>query len=65
MLCCRKIKDKSNSPYSVRFCNIAVRSGDHAPFLETHGNSVILGRSVGLNVTLAGFGLPDESTLGL
>ena len=26
--------------------NISVRPGDHAPFLETHGNSVKLGRSV-------------------
>ena len=30
----------------MRFYNIAVRPGDHAPFLETHGNSVGLGRSV-------------------
>ena len=29
------------------FCNISVRPGDHAPFLETHGNSVRLGRSDG------------------
>ena len=29
----------------MRFCNISVRPGDHAPFLETHGNSVRLGRS--------------------
>ena len=32
----------------MRFYNISVRPGDHAPFLETHGNSVSLGRS-GLN----------------
>ena len=30
----------------MRFCNFTVRPGDHAPFLETHGNSVRLGRSV-------------------
>ena len=34
-----------NSLNSVRFFNISARPGDHAPFLETHGNSVILGRS--------------------
>ena len=39
---CRKIQDLSNS---VRFCNISVRPGDHAPFLETHGHSVRLGMS--------------------
>ena len=43
---CRKIEDQSNSLNSVRFCNISVRHGDHAPFLETQGNSVTLGRSV-------------------
>ena len=42
----RKLYDQSNSLNSVRFCNISVRPGDHAPFLETHGNSVRLGRSV-------------------
>ena len=42
MLFCRKIKDQSNSG---RFCNISVKPGDHAPFLETHGYSVRLGRS--------------------
>ena len=41
-----KIYDQSNSLNSVRFCNISVRPGDHVPFLETHGNSVRLGRSV-------------------
>ena len=46
MLLCRKIEDQSNSLNSVPFCNISVRPGDHAPFLETHGNSVRLGRSV-------------------
>ena len=30
----------------MRFCNISVRPGDHAPFLETQGHSVRLGRSV-------------------
>ena len=30
---------------SVRFSSISVRRGDHAPFLETHRNSVRLGRS--------------------
>ena len=39
---CRKIEDQSNS---MRLCNISARPGDHAPFLETHGNSVRLGRS--------------------
>ena len=29
----------------MRFCDISVRPGDRAPFLETHGNSVRLGRS--------------------
>ena len=43
---CWKIKDQSNSLNSVRFCNISVRPGDHAPLLETHGSSVRLGRSV-------------------
>ena len=33
-------------PKSPRFCNISVIPGDHAPFLETHGHSVRLGRSV-------------------
>ena len=33
--CCRKIKYQSNSLNSVRFCNISVRPGDHAQFLET------------------------------
>ena len=28
----------------MTFFNISVRPGDHAPFLETHGNSVRLGR---------------------
>ena len=46
MIFCGKIEDQSNSLNSVRFCNISVRTGDHAPFLETHGNSVRLGRSV-------------------
>ena len=32
MLCCRKIWALN----SVRFCNISMRMGDHAPFLETH-----------------------------
>ena len=36
-------KPKANS---VRFCSISVRPGDHAPFLETDGNCVRLGRSV-------------------
>ena len=27
---CGKIEDQSNSPNSVRFCNISVRPGDHA-----------------------------------
>ena len=40
-----KLKDQSISLNSVRFCNISLRPGDHAPFLETHGNSVRLGRS--------------------
>ena len=40
ILCCRKIKDQSNSLDCGRFCNIA-RPGDHAPFLETHGNYVL------------------------
>ena len=30
----------------MRFFNISVRPWDHAPFLETHGNSVRLGRSL-------------------
>ena len=38
ILCFRKIKDQSNSLHCVR-------PADHAPFLETHGNSVRLGRS--------------------
>ena len=38
----RKIEDQSNS---ARFWTISVRPGDHAPFLETRGNSVRLGRS--------------------
>ena len=40
-----KLKDKSISLNSGIFCNISLRPGDHAPFLETHGNSVRLGRS--------------------
>ena len=42
---CWKIKYHSNWPNSVRFCNISVRPGDQEWFLETHGNSVRLGRS--------------------
>ena len=37
----------SNSPNPVRFCDISVRPGDQEGFLETHGNSVRLARSVG------------------
>ena len=37
------IKFPSNSLNSVRLFYISVRPGDHAPFLETHGNSVRLG----------------------
>ena len=48
-----KLKDQSNSLNSVRFCNISVRPGDHAPFLETHGISVRLGRSGSMNCDLA------------
>ena len=44
---CRKIWDQSNSLNSVRCCDISVRPGDRAPFLETHGSSVRLGRSAG------------------
>ena len=43
---CRKITDQPDSLDSVSFCNNSVRPGDHAPFLETNGNSVRLGRSV-------------------
>ena len=35
MLFCRRIKDQSNSLNSVRFCNISMRLGDHAPFLDS------------------------------
>ena len=45
MLFCRKIEYQSNSLNSVRLRNISMRPGDHAPCLETHGNSVRLGRS--------------------
>ena len=48
-----KLKDQSNSLNSVRFCNISVRPGDHAPFLETHGISLRLGRSGSMNCDLA------------
>ena len=34
----------------MRLCNISVRPGDHAPFLETHGNSVRLGGSANYSV---------------
>ena len=40
----------------MRFWNISVSPGDHAPFLETHGNSVGLGRSAkGLEIGLDTF----------
>ena len=39
MFCGRKIKNQSISPHSVIFRNIAVSPVEHAPFLETHGNS--------------------------
>ena len=38
-------KNQSNSLHYVICCNITAEPGDHAPFLETHGNSVTLGRS--------------------
>ena len=31
------IEDPSNFLHSVTLCNIAMRCGDHAPFLETYG----------------------------
>ena len=37
MLFCRKIEDQSNSLNSVILCNISVRPGNRARFLETHG----------------------------
>ena len=50
----RKIKDQSNFLHSVSFCNISVRPGDHAPFLETHRNSVRLDRSVFMHIPYMG-----------
>ena len=44
------IKFPQNSLNSVSFFNISVRPGDHAPFLETHGNSVRLGTSVNVEI---------------
>ena len=38
----------------MRCFNISVRPGDHAPFLETRGNSVRLGRTVRVLINAVG-----------
>ena len=43
--CLTKIKDQSNSLHSVSCCNMSVRLGDLAPFLDTNEHSVRLGRT--------------------
>ena len=52
-----KIEGQSNSLNSVRFCNISLKPGDHARFLETHGNSMRLGRSGNIAILNTGLSI--------